>query len=170
VNAGAITARLAGGPGAVRSVALVVSASDHAWKPSPSDWSVLEIVCHLADEEEEDFARRIRLLLEDPEMAWPAIDPEGWAVERDYASRDIDNELDRFARSRRDNLAWLEARGTIDWSTKKTHPVMGSMHAGDLLAAWAAHDALHIRQIARRLHQLAARDAGGFTPEYAGSW
>jgi hypothetical protein len=39
-----------------------------------------------------------------------------------------------------------------------------------LLASWAAHDALHLRQIARRLHGLAARDAGPYGVAYAGEW
>ncbi|NUP91044.1 MAG: DinB family protein, partial [Candidatus Sumerlaeia bacterium] len=48
------------------------------------------------------------------------------------------------------------------------HPKAGPLRAGDLLAAWAAHDALHLRQIAKRLLDLARRDAGGFKTDYAG--
>lgn len=39
-----------------------------------------------------------------------------------------------------------------------------------MLSCWCAHDALHLRQITKRLHQLALRD--GHDPElaYAGLW
>ncbi len=34
-----------------------VSADDARWKPPDGAWSILEVVSHLADEEEFDFAR-----------------------------------------------------------------------------------------------------------------
>ena len=40
----------------------------------------------------------------------------------------------------------------------------------DLLTSWAAHDALHLRQIAKRLFQLAERDGGEYNSRYAGEW
>ena len=64
----------------------------------------------------------------------------------------------------------LHALKDPDWSRFKEHPRFGPMIAGDLLAAWCAHDALHLRQLARRLHQLAQRDAAGGTIRYAGDW
>src|SRR5438105_3668034 len=36
------------------------------WKPAPEKWSVLEVLNHVADEENEDFGTRLRLVLEDP--------------------------------------------------------------------------------------------------------
>ncbi len=44
------------------------------------------------------------------------------------------------------------------------------MHAGTLFASWLAHDALHLRQIAKRMYELAVRDAGSFDTKYAGDW
>ena len=44
------------------------------------------------------------------------------------------------------------------------------MRAGDLLASWCAHDALHLRQVAKRLHQLTDAQAGDFEVGYAGDW
>ena len=48
--------------------------------------------------------------------------------------------------------------------------VTESAIAGDLLAAWSAHDALHLRQISKRLYQIAQRDAGSYSVQYAGEW
>lgn len=170
MNPEAIIARLANGPNAIRAAAMLVSEEDRSWKPSARDWSVLEIVCHLADEEDEDFPRRLRLLLGDPEQEWPPIDPERWAIERDYPSQDLTQQLDHFAKRRAGHVAWLRSLGASDWSVKKTHPVFGSMHAGELLGAWAAHDALHLRQITKRIYQLTQRDAAPYGTQYAGEW
>jgi hypothetical protein len=161
-------------------------------------WSILEIVNHLADEEVDDFPRRLRLILEDPQQDWPPIDPEGWARERDYQSRDLAQSLERFERQRRESIKWLRSLDSgkaspvareaappvggpastraaasggdgIDWSQSHTSK-FGTMAAGDMLASWLAHDMLHLRQIAKRLHELAEIRAGGYSSAYAGPW
>ena len=101
---------------------------------------------------------------------WPPIDPEGWAVQRRYNDADLTDVLARFVTERRNTVAWLRDRVTSDWSTAYEYPQYGPIRAGDLLVAWAAHDALHLRQIAKRLHQLAQRDAEGYSIIYAGEW
>jgi hypothetical protein len=50
------------------------------------------------------------------------------------------------------------------------HPKVGATAAGDVMASWAAHDALHLRQIAKRLWELAGRDGAPFRTGYAGEW
>jgi len=167
----ALIGRLARFGHTLPAVVDVFSVSDAVWKPDPTSWSVLEIVCHLADEEHEDFPTRVFLTLEDPSKDWPGIDPQGWAVSRGYQSRDLKAELNRFVAARAANIERLGALKNPDWSSTKTHPKFGSMVASDLLAAWCAHDALHLRQLSRRLHQLAGRDGGdGATTKYAGTW
>ncbi len=144
---------------------------DIAWKPDSESWSVLEIVCHMADEEAEDFPVRVFLTLNDPSLDWPPIDPEGWAISRDYLAQDHQTELSRWITLRKQNIKALRALKNPDWSSTKTHYQFGPMVAIDLLAAWSAHDALHLRQLAKRLHQLASRDAGhDSTTRYAGDW
>lgn len=165
----ALIRRLERGPEAVTAMAHAAG-PDAGWKPDDRSWSLLEIVCHLCDEETDDFRARLRSTLEDPRREWAPIDPEGWAVARAYASRDLETELARFRSERAASVAWLHQLDRPQWSSIRTHPRFGPIRAGDLLAAWAAHDALHLRQLSRRLYQLACRDAGGFDPVYAGTW
>ena len=73
-----------------------VAPDDAAWKPPDEAWSILEVVCHLADEEVLDFRQRVALTLRDPSEAWPPIDPEGWAVERQYNQRQLGEVVPRF--------------------------------------------------------------------------
>jgi hypothetical protein len=143
---------------------------DVRWRPDDASWSILEIVTHLADEEIEDFRRRLELTLRDATADWPPIDPQGWAKDRQYNEGHLEKSVQRFVNERRDSIAWLRGLDTPDWSATYTHPQLGSMTAGDLLASWAAHDVLHLRQLARRLHQLATRNAGDCSPAYAGEW
>ena len=69
--------------GTLPAVVRDVSDEDARWKPPSGAWSILEIVCHLGDEEELDFSQRVRLTLQDSTQAWPPIDPEGWAIQRE---------------------------------------------------------------------------------------
>ncbi len=133
-------------------------------------WSIVEIVCHLCDEEREDFPSRLRALLEDPQRDWPPIDPEGWAVTRRYIERDPGERLVAFTAMRERNMEWVRAwADAADWGRMKRHP-LGDLHAGDLLAAWCDHDLLHARQVLKRLHELTQRDAGVYSTLYAGEW
>ena len=65
-------------------------------RPAPGRWSPLEILCHLVDEERDDFRARIQSTLEDPHAAWPAIDPPAWVIERAYNERDPRVAVDEF--------------------------------------------------------------------------
>lgn len=170
IHAGLLIDRLERTPDALRALTAMVHHADAAWRPDEKCWSVLEIVCHLVDEETDDFRARLKSTLEDPAREWAPIDPAGWASQRGYAEHDLSERLDRFERERAASVAWLRSLGDPDWSAERRHPEFGSVRAGDLLAAWAAHDALHLRQISKRLHQLAERDAGPFTTGYAGAW
>jgi hypothetical protein len=131
----------------------------------------LVISRHLADEEVEDFRTRLELTLRDPTLPWPPIDPERSAVERRYNEADQHVVLDRFLTERQQSVSWLKSLpADINWSANSSHPTAGTLHAGDLLASWAAHDLLHLRQITKRLFQLTLREAGTFETRYAGEW
>ena len=140
------------------------------WRPPNGAWSVLEVVCHLADEEVEDFRARLESTLRDPGEAWKANDPEAWAVKRRYNEQDLREMLARFTTERRQSVAWLRTLAEPDFSRTYQHPKFGPIRAGDIMVSWAAHDMLHLRQIAKRLFQMAQRDGQGFSTDYAGEW
>lgn len=155
--------------------ALVANIPDNEarWKPPSGAWSILEIVRHLVDEGTLDFRTRVRLTLTDPALKWPPIDPPRLAIEKRY-NDDPEWPLSRaaaeFAVLRRESVAWLRSLHDPNWNSAHHHPKFGPLHAGMLLASWAAHDALHIRQIAKRLHELTSHDAPEYSTAYAGDW
>ena len=167
MNAESIVTRLEVVGEALPVLVGVLADADVRWKPAAGDWSILEIVCHMADEEAEDFRARVESTLRDPAAAWPPLDLKDVAERRGYNARDVRAELTRFVAARRESVAWLRLLKKPDWSRTYIHRSAGALSAGDLLASWAAHDALHLRQIAKRLHGLAAR-AGKI--DYAGPW
>jgi hypothetical protein len=143
---------------------------DARWRPADGAWSVLEVLRHLLDEEVEDFRGRLERTLRDPTEPWAQNDPEGWALERRYNEADPAETVERFVAERRESVVWLRSVSDADWSQAHEHPQWGPIRAGDILVSWAAHDALHLRQIAKRMFQLAQRDGGKYQTAYAGEW
>lgn len=143
---------------------------DARWRPADGSWSILEVVNHLADEEVDDFRARLERTLSDTKEPWPPVDPEAWAIERRYNEGDLGQSLSRFISSREETVRWLRSLDNPDWSRAYEHPKLGPIRAGDLLVSWAAHDMLHLRQIAKRMYQLAQRDGGRYEADYAGPW
>ena len=141
------------------------------WKPPSGNWSLLEIIGHLGHEEVNDFRARLAATLEDPTQPWRPIDPETTVVELAFNQMKVNDLIESFVSERDHSLRWL--RGILDagdahWEATYHHPTLGPVRAGDLFASWVAHDQLHIRQIAKRIYELTARDAGDYGLVYAG--
>lgn len=166
----ALVRRMARFPAAVEALVESLGPDDARWRPAGGGWSVLEIVNHLADEELEDFRERLKRTLEDPGLAWPSIDPEAAVTARAFNERDPAESLSRLTARRGESVDWLCGLEAPDWSSTHVHPDIGPLSAADLLVSWAAHDALHLRQLARRMFQLAGRDVAGASTAYAGGW
>ncbi|MCA9297687.1 MAG: DinB family protein, partial [Phycisphaerales bacterium] len=110
-----LLSRMASFPSALDALLLDVSSDDARWRPRHGGWSILEIVSHLVEEEFRDFRTRLALTLDDPTMAWPPIDPEGWARLRGYNDGDLMERLDAFTVEREASLRWLRSLESPDW-------------------------------------------------------
>jgi len=155
---------------AIASLVQDVSLEQARWKPSPSDWSILEVINHVYDEEREDFRQRLDLLLHDPDAEWPPIDPDGWVTARNYNERDLAISLGNFLQERQKSLDWLQGLAAPDWESGRKAPWGGMMRAGDMLAAWLAHDFLHIRQLNELHYAHWAQTADPYGVRYGGEW
>jgi len=157
---------------AQRIAALVagVDETQARWKPDATSWSILEVVNHLLDEEREDFRMRIDYTLHRPSAAWPPIDPGGWVTARCYNERDLLESLAAFMREREQSLAWLRGLTAPDWDVTAVAPWGDPFPAGNLLAAWVAHDLLHLRQIVELQWAWTTQSLAPYTCDYAGAW
>jgi hypothetical protein len=73
-------------------------------------------------------------------------------------------------RKEQQSLAWLATLTTADWECEPTRRRGVQLRAGDVLAAWAAHDLLHARQLVELHYLHGALSAQPFSVEYAGEW
>ena len=165
-----LAAQMAAQAAAIGTMVGDVSDEQARWKPDPASWSILEVINHLADEEVEDFRTHLDIALHRPNDAWPPIDPEGWVDERRYSQRDLGESVLRFLSAREDSLAWLRGLDSPDWGASYEAP-FGPIRAGDIMAAWVAHDLLQTRQLVELQWAYTSRvQVAPFDVAYAGVW
>ena len=163
----AVRAELARMPGVLAGLVAGLDASGWRARPAPAEWAPVEIVCHLRDEETEDFGARVRLAATRGKRFTP-IDPERWAVERRYLDADGPEALAAFRERRAESLAFLAGLSPDRLTRAVAHARTGGLSGLDLLAAWVAHDRLHVAQLAATLARGWAERWRPLRAEYAG--
>ncbi len=153
----------------IRSLLAGISAEEAQVRPGRGSWSTLEVVCHLYDEEREDFREHLDFILHRQNEEWHPIAPQAWVKTRKYNEQDFGKMKYKFFRERTKSLVWLKSLKNTDWNiTYKSK--FGSMRAGDMFASWVAHDNLHIRQLVELRRKYIERMTKPFKIRYAGEW
>ena len=153
----------------VRCLVRGVNQLEAQTRPSVDAWSILEVVCHLGDEERLDFRTRLDILLHRPQDKWPTIDPTGWVTAHHYQEQDLSEQLDQFLAERQRSLAWLRGLNAPNWENSAQAP-FGLIKAGDIFSAWVAHDNLHIRQLVELRRARIETITAPYDIRYAGDW
>ena len=149
--------------------AMLTDLDDALWRarPAPKEWSPIEIICHLRDEETEDFGMRVRAIL-DGAREYARIEPERWAVERRYHEAQPQAALAALLELRAASLAFLRHVPPEHLTRAVEHPRGGRMSGLDFVAAWVAHDRLHLTQLSATLARTGADRWAPLCSEYAG--
>ena len=160
-------AELARTPGVLTALLGGLDAAAWQERPAPSEWSPVEIVCHLRDEEAEDFGARVRVVVAGG-TEFARIDPERWAVERRYRDADGPQALAEFVERRAATLDFLASLKAERLQASVSSPRIGALSGLDLVAAWVTHDRLHLAQLAATLARIGARRWSPLRADYAG--
>ena len=153
----------------IQALVTGVSPEQARWKPDPETWSILEVLCHLLDEEREDFRVRLNLILFHSGADWPPIDPPGWVSARGYNQRNLEETLHSFLAEREKSLEWLRGLADPDFNKSESGD-LGTLSAGDMLASWAGHDLLHMRQLVELQRAYIVNLTSPYDPAYGGDW
>jgi hypothetical protein len=154
----------------IRSLLAGVSQEEAQVKPSRSAWSILEVTCHLHDEEREDFREHLDFIFHRQNKdEWHSIAPFAWVKLRKYNQQNFKTMQQKFFGEREKSLAWLWGLKNANWNvTYKSK--WGTMQAGDMFASWVAHDNLHIRQLVELRRSRIERITKPYHIQYAGDW
>ena len=164
-----ITAGLKQNKGVFKALFKDITEPQQQWRPSADSWCLLEVLCHMLDEERLDFRFRAEFILKTPGKVPPPFDPANWVIDHDYMNQDYDRVLDDFLMEREHSISWLDSLKDPNWNLSFEHPKLGNMTAGYFLTNWLAHDYLHIRQINRMKYEY-YRQQSGMNLNYAGNW
>jgi hypothetical protein len=130
------------------------------YTPAPGKWSILEIVCHLRDMEQDAYLARYQKILAEVEPALPDVDGDVYSLERDYRSQKLGEALRDWSRLRRESLRLLAGMKREQWDRSGVHEVAGRLTMADLLRRHAlCNDEAHLVQIdaIKRRHGVLGR-------------
>ncbi len=115
-------------------------------RPSPDEWSALEVCCHLRDYAQEEGVR-VRRLVEEDEPALDSYDQEAWALERNYQGDDPAR-VRTALRAFWGGLAYqLEGLADEQWERGGTHPERGAVTVRSRTERQVAHAQAHLEQL-----------------------
>ncbi|HSK65748.1 MAG TPA: DinB family protein [Anaerolineales bacterium] len=153
----------------IRALLSGIAQEESQVRPAPESWSMLEVICHLYDEEREDFREHVDFILHRQNEDWHQIDPQGWVTARNYNEQNFAGMQIKFFAEREKSLRWLRGLPHPDWETTYIS-TYGTTTAGELLACWVAHDNLHIRQLVELRRHRIERLSQPHPLDYAGEW
>ncbi len=133
-------------PAALNGLSCSVDGDGWSRKPSPGDWSLTELVCHLRDTEREIHHAQIRLFEERDEPFIPRPDTAVWASQRDYLHEDGARALREFNNARRETLGMLKRVSGEGWKRKARHAIFGPTTFFEVVSFIAGHDRMHVQQ------------------------
>jgi hypothetical protein len=153
----------------IRALLSGITQAEAQVKPAPESWSILEVTCHLYDEEREDFREHLDFILHRQNEEYHAIDPQAWITERNYNQQDFLQMQGKFFAERQTSLAWLQEMSGSDWDITYTSDY-GSLTAGEMFSCWITHDNLHLRQLVELRRERIEKITNPYPIGYAGDW
>jgi hypothetical protein len=124
----------------------VVSTAKLRKRPAPDQWSVNEILAHMA-EAEIAGSFRMRLILGSPGTPVAAFDQDAWVLSGHYDKRDPRKSLEQFRALRQANLELLKSLTPEQWKHHGMHSERGRETIEHIVRMFAGHDVNHLRQI-----------------------
>jgi hypothetical protein len=116
------------------------------WRPSPHEWSIKEVCCHLRDDAE-IHGERIRLMITEEEPRLTAYDQESLARDRDYQDESMPMVLAAL-RAFWGGVAYLlENLSEDEWQRPGRHEERGAITVALEAEVMGEHAREHLEQI-----------------------
>ena len=124
-----------------------VPAEAMKFKPEPKEWSVHEIIIHIADSET-NAALRARKLIVEPGGTLMGYDQDKWANELNYHEQNIEDALDATRLARKTTYELLKRQPEEVFDHSIIHPEYTDPYTFDQwVNIYSAHIPGHIEQI-----------------------
>jgi len=139
------------GPANLRAAVAGLSREQMIAWPIPGRWSVLEVVCHLADTDA-NIAHRLKRVLSEDRPSFDRVQPDLMRAALAYQARDIEEELTFFDLGRRQIARILQASPPESWDRVGVVGDRGDKTVGQMLHGAIDHVAHHLEFIVEKRH------------------
>jgi len=128
---------------------LTRSLAEEQWKcePTPDDWALNEIICHLRDTDREIHSVQLALMIEKEDAFIPRPDSTVWANKRDYLNENGPRALGEFTLARIRNVESIQDLDGPIWERKARHAIFGPTNFLEVAGFIADHDRAHVQQV-----------------------
>jgi hypothetical protein len=117
------------------------------FKPEPKEWSIHEVIVHLADSETNSFLRARRLIA-DPGETLMGYDQDHWANNLNYHDQDWKRALEITRLVRESTYALIRSLPEEVWANTATHPEYDDPYTFEQwLEVYANHPYAHREQV-----------------------
>src|SRR5260370_10482491 len=151
-NATLVESYLAG-PGELREAVSGLSRGQLITRPIPGKWSVLEVVCHLADTDA-NIAHRLKRVLSEERPQFERVQPDLMLAALAYHGRDVEEELTIFDLTRRQMGRILRASPAEAWERRGIVGDRGGKSVAQMLNGAILHLRHHIAFILEKRQAL----------------
>ena len=141
------------GPGILGAAVTGISREQMVSRPVAGRWSVLEVVCHLADTDA-NIAHRIKRVLSEERPVFDRVKPEQLVAALAYHDRDIKEELGVFDLSRRQIGRILRASPPEAWERMGIVGDRGNRTVNQMINGAVEHLTHHLQFIIEKRRAL----------------
>ena len=141
------------GPETLRTAVAGISRENLISRPIAGKWSVLEVVCHLADTDA-NIAHRIKRVLAEERPVFDRVKPDLMLAALAYNDRDIEEELGVFDLTRRQIGRILRASSPEAWERKGIVGDRGDRTVNQMINGAVEHLAHHLRFVIEKRRAL----------------
>ncbi|MDQ6661156.1 MAG: DinB family protein [Chloroflexota bacterium] len=117
-------------------------------KPAEGEWSIHEVLIHLADSEMIG-SHRLRKTIAEEHPTLQGYDEAAWAKNLAYQTQNRELALDLFKAQHLSTAALLRTLSPQQWERTALHSENGEMSLYDIFLVYLDHGQLHLAQIER---------------------
>jgi hypothetical protein len=116
------------------------------YRPAPDQWTIHELIVHIADSEANSYVRCRRLIAE-PGSVVMGYDETVWARVLDYHAQSTDEALELFRWLRGNSARLIAQQAEAVWAHTVEHSESGTMTMDDWLGIYTRHVTEHVAQM-----------------------
>lgn len=126
------------------------------YRLAPNDFTIHEILVHIADSEANSYVRCRRFIAE-PGSVVMGYDEAGWARKLEYHAQSVEDAIGLFSRLRSATYLLIRDLPQEPWTHTVEHSENGTMTMDDWLKVYTSHVPEHIAQMERVYQAWLAR-------------